>query len=485
MASTNNKQQPPASGGSPGSTGATTSSQLGSGLQVRHLTMMGLGSAIGAGLFLGTGVGIQTAGPSVLLAYIVAGLLVIGAMQMLGELGAARPASGSFSVYAEMAFGRWAGFYLGWLYWFMLIMVLGAEMTGASAIMASWFEVDPWIPALICVVFFAVVNLMQVKGFGEFEFWFAFIKVAVIGIFLIIGILLIFGLLPGTEYIGAQHIRESGFLPNGLPGLAAGLLAVAFAFGGIEIVTIAAAESADPVRSISVAVRSTIWRISVFYLGSVMIICFLLPFSDISGADTAAESPFTRILAMANIPGVVGIMEVVIVFALLSAFNAQIYASSRLAYSLATRDDAPAILGVTNRHGVPMNSVILSMIFAFVSVGLQFWNPPGLLQFLLNAVGGILIVVWGTIALSWIKLHPQLKASGELTEVHMPGHPYTGWATFSILVVIVLLMLFDAGARQQLFALCVMSALILLLAFITRRWSRDSEPRYRKRNRKA
>ena len=221
--------------------------------------MMGLGSAIGAGLFLGTGVGIQTAGPSVLLAYIVAGLLVIGAMQMLGELGAARPASGSFSVYAEMAFGRWAGFYLGWLYWFMLIMVLGAEMTGASAIMASWFGVDPWIPALICVVFFAVVNLMQVKGFGEFEFWFAFIKVAVIGIFLIIGILLIFGLLPGTEYIGAQHIRESGFLPNGLPGLAAGLLAVAFAFGGIEIVTIAAAESADPVRSISVAVRSTIW----------------------------------------------------------------------------------------------------------------------------------------------------------------------------------------------------------------------------------
>ncbi|MGM5594080.1 amino acid permease [Corynebacterium glucuronolyticum] len=491
MAWTNKRQRTATDGSSAGSAGSagaphtSDSSRLGSGLQVRHLTMMGLGSAIGAGLFLGTGVGIQVAGPSVLLAYIVAGLLVIGAMQMLGEMGAARPASGSFSVYAEMAFGRWAGFYLGWLYWFMLIMVLGAEMTGASAIMASWFGVDPWIPALVCVVFFAVVNLMQVKGFGEFEFWFAFIKVAVIGIFLFIGVLLIFGLLPGTEYIGAQHIRESGFLPNGLPGLAAGLLAVAFAFGGIEIVTIAAAESADPVRSISLAVRSTIWRISVFYLGSVLVICFLLPFGDIAGADTAAESPFTRILAMANIPGVVGIMEVVIVLALLSAFNAQIYASSRLAYSLATRDDAPAILGVTNRHDVPMNSVILSMIFAFVSVGLQFWNPPGLLEFLLNAVGGILIVVWGTIALSWIKLHPQFKASGELTEVHMPGHPYTGWATFGILVVIVILMLFDAGARQQLFALCVMSALILFIAFITGRWSRDSEPRYRKRRRQA
>lgn len=483
MASTKKTQS--TSPGSPGSAKAADASQLGSGLQVRHLTMMGLGSAIGAGLFLGTGVGIQAAGPSVLIAYIIAGLLVIGAMEMLGELGAARPASGSFSVYAEMAFGRWAGFYLGWLYWFMLIMVLGAEMTGASAIMASWFNVEPWIPALVCVVFFAVVNLMQVKGFGEFEFWFAFIKVAVIGIFLIIGVLLIFGLLPGTEYVGAQHIRESGFLPNGLPGLAAGLLAVAFAFGGIEIVTIAAAESADPVRSISLAVRSTIWRISVFYLGSVLVICFLLPFNEISGADTAAESPFTRILALANIPGVVGIMEVVIVLALLSAFNAQIYASSRLAYSLATRDDAPAILGATNRHDVPMNSVILSMIFAFVSVGLQFWNPPGLLQFLLNAVGGILIVVWGTIALSWIKLHPQLKAQGELTQVQMSWHPYSGWATFGVLVVIVVLMLFDSGARQQLVALVGVSVFILLIAFFTGRWTRDGEPRYRKHKSKS
>ena len=132
-----------------------------------------------------------------------------------------------------------------------------------------------------------------------------------------------------------------------------------------------------------------------------------------------------------------------------------------------------------------MNSVILSMIFAFVSVGLQFWNPPGLLQFLLNAVGGILIVVWGTIALSWIKLHPQLKAQGELTQVQMPWHPYSGWATFGVLVVIVVLMLFDSGARQQLVALVGVSVFILLIAFFTGRWTRDGEPRYRKHKPKS
>ncbi|MCQ9168399.1 amino acid permease, partial [Corynebacterium amycolatum] len=231
--------------------GETT--QLGKGLQVRHLTMMGLGSAIGAGLFLGTGVGIKAAGPGVLISYVIAGFIVVLVMQMLGEMAAARPTPGSFSTYAEMAFGSSAGIVLGWLYWFMLIMVLGAEITGAGAIMGAWFGIPGWIPGLICVVFFAVVNLANVRGFGEFEFWFAFIKVAVIIAFLVIGVLLFFGLLPGTSFVGTTHIAESGFLPNGVSGIAAGLLAVAFAFGGIEIVTIAAAEAEDPQRSIAAA----------------------------------------------------------------------------------------------------------------------------------------------------------------------------------------------------------------------------------------
>ncbi|MDR7329027.1 amino acid permease [Corynebacterium guangdongense] len=447
---------------------ATTSSSLGHGLKTRHLTMMGLGSAIGAGLFLGTGVGIEAAGPAVLLAYIVAGVIVMLVMQTLGEMAAARPSSGSFSTYARQAFGHWAGFMTGWIYWFMLTMVLGAEMTGASAIMAGWFGVDPWIPALVCVVFFAVVNFAQVRGFGEFEYWFSLIKVAVIIGFLVVGVLLFFGWLPDAEPILFSNIAQVDFAPNGLPGVAAGLLAVAFAFGGIELVTIAAAESENPAASIRTAVRSVIVRISVFYLGSVLAIIMLLPYDQISGADTADESPFTRVLALANIPGVVGFMEAVIVLALLSAFNAQIYATSRLVHRLAMEGDAPRIFAKTNSERVPINAVVLSMFFAFVSVGLQWWNPTGLLTFLLNAVGGCLLVVWVMIMLSYLKLHPVLEANGEISTVRMWGFPWLGYLTLAALAGLVVLMLFDAGARMQIISVAAVVAVLVILSLFTR-----------------
>ncbi|MGO1379943.1 MAG: amino acid permease, partial [Corynebacterium sp.] len=270
---------------------------LGHSLKVRHLTMMGLGSAVGAGLFLGTGVGIKAAGPAVLLSYIVAGIIVVFVMRMLGELAAARPASGTFATYAKMALGPWAGFSTGWLYWFMLIMVMGTEITGAGAIMGNWFGVDGWIPGLICVVLFTVINLASVRGFGEFEYWFSFVKVAVIVFFLVVGALLIFGLLPGHEAVGVDNFTP--FAPYGISGIAAGLLAVAFAFGGIEIVTIAAAESEKPSEAITAAVRAVVWRISVFYLGSILVIVALLNVSTLDEADRDADSPFTRVLAMA------------------------------------------------------------------------------------------------------------------------------------------------------------------------------------------
>ncbi|AKK10824.1 amino acid permease [Corynebacterium uterequi] len=441
---------------------------LGRGLKARHLTMMGLGSAIGAGLFLGTGVGIQAAGPAVLVAYVIAGVLVVMVMAMLGEMAAARPSSGSFSTYARQAFGHWAGFVQGWLYWFMLTMVMGAEMTGAAAILGNWFGVAPWIPALIAVTFFAVVNFAAVRGFGEFEFWFAFVKVAVIIAFLIVGIALWLGLLPDTEFVGLRNITESGFAPNGIPGIAAGLLAVAFAFGGIELVTIAAAESENPAESVATAVRSVITRISLFYLGSVTVIILLLPYSTISGAESAAESPFTRVLSMANIPGVVTFMEAVIVLALLSAFNAQIYATSRLVHNLAEQRDAPAIFRTTSSRNVPINSVVLSMVFAFISVGLQYWNPAGLLEFLLNAVGGCLLVIWVLTTLSFIKLHPQLKASGEISTVEVPAAKVVGWTTVIGLLLLVVLMAFDAAARAQIVSVSIVALVLVGLSFLTR-----------------
>lgn len=435
-------------------------------LKSRHLTMMGLGSAVGAGLFLGVGLGIQISGTSVLISYAVAGVLIALIMWMLGEIAAARPSLGSFSTYAGQSFGHWARFTMGWIYWFMLIMVMGAEITGAAAIIGSWFDIAPWIPALIAVAFFAVVNFAAVRGFGEFEFWFAIIKVAVIIAFLVIGILMALGILPGMDLSRAGTNFTDNFLPNGMPGFAAGLLAVAFAFGGIELVTIAAAESEDPARNVATAVRAIIVRIMIFYIGSIVVITMALPFSQIQDADAAADSPFTLVLEAAKIPFAAGFMEAIIALALLSAFNAQIYATSRLVFDMAKDHCAPKFFLKTNHSGSPINAVILSMIFAFASVGLQFWNPPGLLAFLFNAVGGCLLVVWAFIVASFLKLHPQLKANGELTDIRVPGYPWLPWATAAALAALTIFMLFDPSARNQVIAVIILFAALVALSFV-------------------
>ena len=435
-------------------------------LKSRHLTMMGLGSAVGAGLFLGVGLGIQMSGTSVLISYAVAGALIALVMWMLGEMAAARPSLGSFSTYAGQAFGHWARFTMGWIYWFMLIMVMGAEITGAAAIISNWFDIAPWIPALIAVAFFAVVNFAAVGGFGEFEFWFAIIKVGVIVAFLVIGALMALGILPGMDVSLAGTNFTENFLPNGIPGFAAGLLAVAFAFGGIELVTIAAAESEDPAHNVATAVRAIIVRIMIFYIGSIVVITMALPFSSIQDADVAADSPFTLVLAAAKIPFAAGFMEAIIALALLSAFNAQIYATSRLVFDMAKDHCAPGFFLKQNRAGSPINAVILSMVFAFASVGLQFWNPPGLLAFLFNAVGGCLLVIWSFIVASFIKLHPVLRDNGELTEIHVPGFPWLPWVTAAALAGLTLLMLFDPAARNQVISVLILAAVLVILSFV-------------------
>ena len=428
--------------------------------------MMGLGSAVGAGLFLGVGLGIQISGTSVLISYAVAGALIALVMWMLGEMAAARPSLGSFSTYAGQAYGHWARFTMGWIFWFMLIMVMGAEITGAAAIISNWFDIAPWIPALIAVAFFAVVNFAAVGGFGEFEFWFAIIKVGVIVAFLVIGALMALGILPGMDVSLAGTNFTDNFLPNGMPGFAARLLAVAFAFGGIELVTIAAAESEDPAHNVATAVRAIIVRIMIFYIGSIVVITMALPFSSIQDADVAADSPFTLVLAAAKIPFAAGFMEAIIALALLSAFNAQIYATSRLVFDMAKDHCAPGFFLKQNRAGSPINAVILSMVFAFASVGLQFWNPPGLLAFLFNAVGGCLLVIWSFIVASFIKLHPVLRDNGELTEIHVPGFPWLPWVTAAALAGLTLLMLFDPAARNQVISVLILAAVLVILSFV-------------------
>lgn len=450
--------------------GPASGERLGTGLRVRHLTMMGLGSAIGAGLFLGAGAGISLAGPAILVSYVVAGVLVILVMRMLAEMAAALPSSGSFSTYADEGIGRWAGFTLGWLYWATLVLVLGVEITGASQIIHGWAPVLPqWVVALLLVTAFAVVNLSAVRNFGEFEFWFASLKVAVVVLFLVVGALLVLGLLPGTEPVGAANlVGHGGFAPRGMSGIAAGLLVVVFAFGGIEIVTIAAAESQDPRRAIAAAARSVVWRILLFYVGSVAVMVMVLPWD----APELVAGPFVAVLSRTGIPGLPLAMEVVVVIALLSAFNANVYGTSRMAYSLAQRGDGPRMLLRVSRQGTPTAAVGLSVVCALVSVGLNWLLPDTLLGILLSAAGASLILVWLFIAVAQLRLRPRLEREGLLT-VRMWGHPWLSWATLSLLVGFAVLMLTDDAARGQLVSaagLCgVLAGIYAVRAAVRRR----------------
>ncbi|MGA4878798.1 amino acid permease [Streptomyces lydicamycinicus] len=441
---------------------------LSAGLKQRHLTMLGLGGVIGAGLFVGSGAGIAVAGPGIVLSYLIAGALATLVMRMLGEMSAAIPASGAFSVHAERALGRWAGFSVGWLYWFLLVVVLAVEATGAAQIAHGWVPAVPqWGWVLIFMIVFTVANLSAVKNFGEFEFWFAALKVTAIVLFLALSLLAVFGVLPDTEPVGLTNLTgHGGLLPHGWGGVISGVLAVVFAFGGLEVVTIAAAESDDPARAVGRAVRSAVWRILFFYVGSMLVIVTLLPWSSMQ----PGKSPYVAVLEHIGVPGAGQIMNIVVFVALLSALNANLYGSSRMVFSLAERGEAPrALLKVSGEAGsgggVPRRAVLASVAFGFVSVLLNLKWPDSVFLYMLNAVGAVLLFVWGLIAVSQLRLRPRIEreAPGKLT-LRMWAFPYLTWAALLAMGGVLVLMLTDDTARPQLLWSAGATGAVLLVA---------------------
>ncbi|MFI9046529.1 amino acid permease [Streptomyces sp. NPDC053427] len=450
-------------GTAPLGAGAGEREPLNGGLKQRHLTMLGLGGVIGAGLFVGSGAGIAVAGPGIVLSYLIAGALAMLVMRMLGEMSAAMPASGAFSVHAERALGRWAGFSVGWLYWFLLVVVLAVEATGAAGIANGWAPgVPQWAWVLIFMVVFTAANLAAVKNFGEFEFWFAALKVTAIVLFLGLSLLAVFGVLPDTDPVGMANLTgQGGFLPHGWSGVVSGVLAVVFAFGGLEVVTIAAAESDDPARAVGRAVRSAVWRILFFYVGSMLLIVTLLPWS----AMRPGTSPYVAVLDAIGVPGAGQIMNIVVFVALLSALNANLYGSSRMVFSLAERGEAPRALLKVSGGGVPRRAVLASVAFGFVSVLLNLKWPDSVFLYMLNAVGAVLLFVWGLIAVSQLRLRPRIEreAPGGLT-LRMWGFPWLTWVALVAMGGVLVLMLTDAAARPQLLWSAGATAAVLAVA---------------------
>ncbi|MEU1480961.1 amino acid permease [Streptomyces sp. NPDC005760] len=456
-------------------------SGLQAGLKNRHLSMIAIGGVIGAGLFVGSGSGIAAAGPGILVSYALVGALVVLVMRMLGEMAAANPTSGSFSAYADRALGRWAGFSIGWLYWFFWVVVLAVEATAGAKILESWIPgVPQWAWALIVMVVLTVSNLASVSSYGEFEFWFAGIKVVAIVAFIGVGLLAVFGVLPGThsDTAGLSNLTaHGGFLPNGPGKILTGVLMVVFSFMGSEIVTLAAGESEDPQRAVTKATNSVIWRIGVFYLGSIFIVLTLLPWN--SPAITK-DGSYVAALDSLGIAHAGQVMNFIVLTSVLSCLNSGLYTASRMAFSLGRRGDAPAAFGRTKRQGVPQAAILASVVFGFVAVFFNYAWPDTVFLFLLNSSGAIALFVWLVICFSQLRMRRIIQAeSPEKLVVRMWLFPYLTWATIALIVFVLGYMLTDTasgGGRDQVVLSTLVAAGVVAFALIR---GRRSSPKAR------
>ena len=443
-------------------------SELDQGLKPRHITMLSIAGVIGAGLFVGSGHAIAEAGPAVLLAYAAAGTLVVLVMRMLAEMAVASPDTGSFSTYADRAIGHWAGFTIGWLYWWFWVLVIPLEANAAATILHAWFpNIAIWVFTLVITLLLTITNLFSVKNYGEFEFWFALIKVLAIIGFVALGVAAIFGLLPNSQVSGVSHLFDTqGFLPNGMGAVLAAMLTTMFSFMGTEIVTIAASESKNPEKQITKATNSVIWRICLFYLVSIFIVVSLVPWNDPRLAEVGS---YQTVLDMMGIPNAKLIVDIVVLIAVTSCLNSALYTASRMLYSLGKRGDAPAVATRTSKSGTPCWAVILSTAAAFLTVFANYVAPAAVFEFLLASSGAIALLVYLVIAVSQLRMRQKSIAAGEILSFRMWLFPYLTWLVIVFIVGVLGVMLVQESHRVEIIATGLLSILVIATGVLVAR----------------
>ncbi|WP_025112099.1 amino acid permease [Pseudomonas sp. H1h] len=443
--------------------------QLAQGFKPRHVTMLSIAGIIGAGLFVGSGHAIAAAGPAVMLAYLCSGLLVVLVMRMLGEMAVAHPDTGSFSTYADQAIGRWAGFTIGWLYWWFWVLVIPIEALAAGHILNQWFpQVDAWLFALLSIVLLVITNLFSVSKYGEFEFWFALAKVVAIIGFIGLGFAVLMGWLPEHQASGVSQLMEQhgGFAPNGLSAVVGAFITIMFSFIGTEAVTIAAAESSNPAQNIAKATRSVIWRISVFYLLSIFVVISVVPWND---PLLASVGSYQRALELMSIPHAKSMVDVVVLIAVASCMNSSIYISSRMLFSLGRRGDAPRALKVTSPAGVPRAAVIASTVIGAGVTLFSYFMPAGLFQFLLASSGAIALLVYLVIAISQLRMRRMLLRRNVQLAFRMWLFPWLTYLVIAFICAALAVMMFTPDHRLEVTSTIGLALLISFIGIIIAR----------------
>ena len=439
--------------------------QLSRGLKERHVTMLSIGGVIGAGLFVGSGHAIAKAGPAVIIAYVLAGALVVLVMRMLGEMAVAQPDSGSFSTYADKAIGHWAGYIIGWLYWWFWVLVIPLEATAAAAILNAWFvDVPLWAFALGITLLLTITNLFSVKNYGEFEFWFALTKVVAIVLFIIVGAAAVFGFVPNSQSSGVANLfQHGGFMPMGIGAVLGAMLTTMFTFMGTEIVTIAAAESKNPEQQIMKATKSVVWRISLFYFCSVLIVLALVPWNDSLLTEVGS---YQRALDLIGVPYAKLIIDLVVLLAVASCLNSALYTASRMLFSLGQRRDAFPMFAKTAKNGTPINAVLGSMVIGFLTVIANYLVPKEVFSILLATSGAIALGVYLVIAISQIKLRQRMTDNNIVPTFKMWCFP---WLSRLVVVFIVGILVYMATQKQhqvEILASFILTIVVMLIGWI-------------------
>ena len=407
------------------------------GLKNRHLQMIALGGAIGTGLFYGSASTIALAGPAVMLSYLLGGIVIFFIMRMLGEMAVDEPVSGSFSYYAAKYWGGFPGFLSGWNYWFNYVIVSMAELTAVGIYMNYWLpDLPQWLSALICLVVITVINLVNVRAYGEMEFWMAIIKVSAIVCMIVLGAYLIFAGPQGFPDNLSNLWSQGGFFPNGAWGVALSVVVVMFSFGGIELIGITAGEADDPDHTIPKAINQVIWRILIFYVGTMAVLMALWPWNQVG----KEASPFVQIFSNVGIPAAAHILNFVVLTAAISVYNSAIYSNSRMLYGLAESGEAPAFFKRLSAHGVPVNGIFVSSGITLLVVAVNYFFPGKVFMYLLSIAVAAAVISWVTIAVTHLKFRQYCAEQGHDTKFKSLFYPFTNYLCLAFLAGIILLM---------------------------------------------
>ncbi|MFJ7974374.1 amino acid permease [Peribacillus sp. JNUCC 23] len=430
------------------------------GLLPRHVQFIALAGMIGTGIFKGSSDTLNLAGPSVVIAYLIGGLLLFIVMAALGEMATVYP-NLNVQHLINKAFGFRISFIVGWLYWVNWVIVTVVELIASGSFLQYWFPNIPlWFLSLICTALIVSINLSQVKYYGELEFWFAGVKIIALIAFIILGSFILLGVFSSTIPVGfSNYTAHGGFFPHGISGTLSAFLVVMFSYGGAELIGIAVTETKDTKKVLPKIIKGTVWRVILFYILPILIICGIIPWDKV----TTEESPFVQVFSITGLPGAAHVMNFVLLTAVLSAANSGIYATSRTLFTMSQTGEAPKAFSRTTKNGIPLNGIVITALCILVGVFLSYLTPDQVISYLMTIPGFTVLLLWISICCAQLKLRQQYT---DTPFFRVKWYPYTTIFAITALTLIFITFIFNKQNVIGTSVCLIMVGLIAILSFI-------------------